>query len=250
MKLESLLQYLSAYLDLENVPDYPPAHNGLQVQGPDEIERLGFAVDASEKAIGMAAEEGCDLLLVHHGMFWSGSVPIVGRRYRKLRALMDADMGLFSAHLPLDGHPEVGNCVVLTRALGWEPAGRFGDYQGYEMGFWAETDEDPAELTERIEEVVGREVRMIDGGPDRIYRVGVVTGAASSLIPAAAEAGLDALITGEGPHHSYYDAVEHGVTAYYAGHYATETWGLRALAAHLEERFDLPWVFLDDPSGL
>jgi len=250
MKLESLLQYLAGYLDLENVPDYPPAHNGLQVDGPDEVARIGFAVDASERAIEMAVREDCDLLVVHHGMFWDGGVPVVGRRFRKLHALMGAKMGLYAAHLPLDGHAEVGNCAVLTRELGLEPAGRFGDYSGYEMGFWAETDEDPREFRDRIAGVVGRDVHMIDGGADRIYRVGIVTGAASSLIPDAAAAGLDALLTGEGPHHSYYDAVEHGVTAYYAGHYATETWGLKALGAHLEERFELPWVFLDDPSGL
>jgi dinuclear metal center YbgI/SA1388 family protein len=250
MKLESILQYLDGFLDLPNVPDYKPAHNGLQVQGPDEIGKLGFAVDASERTIGAAIESGCDLLLVHHGLFWDGEIRVIGRRARKLGALLSGNLGLFSAHLPLDGHAEVGNCAVLTRALGWEPAGRFGSYEGYEMGWWAETDEDPEALRERISAVVGGPVRMIDGGKGQIYRVGVVTGAASSLIKDAAEAGLDALITGEGPHHSYYDAVEYGVTTYYAGHYATETWGLKALAQHLEERFGLPWVFLDDPSGL
>lgn len=250
MKLESLLQYLDGYLDLANIPDYSPAHNGLQVQGRTEVSKLGFAVDASENAITEAITAECDLLLVHHGLFWDGEVRVTGRRARKLGALLSSEMGLFSAHLPLDGHSEVGNCAVLTRALGWEPAGRFGNFEGYEMGWWAETDESPASLRDRLSGVVDGPVRMISGGQDRIYKVGVVTGAASSLIKDAAEAGLDALITGEGPHHSYYDAVEYGVTAFYAGHYATETWGLKALAAHLEERFELPWVFLDDPSGL
>jgi dinuclear metal center YbgI/SA1388 family protein len=250
MKLESLLQYLDGYLDITGIPDYGPAHNGLQVQGPAEVTRLGFAVDSSERSIAKAVEAGCDLLVVHHGLFWDGEVRVIGRRARKLSALLRGGLGVFSVHLPLDGHAEVGNCAVLTRALGWEPAGRFGSYQGFEMGWWAETDEAPEALQQRLAGVVGGEVRMIPGGQERIYRVGVVTGAASSLIEDAAEAGLDALITGEGPHHSYYDAVEFGVTTYYAGHYATETWGLKALAAHLEERFELPWVFLEDPSGL
>jgi dinuclear metal center YbgI/SA1388 family protein len=250
VKLESLLQYLDEYLGLADVPDYGPAHNGLQVQGPSEVMKLGFAVDASEAAIQQAVSAGCDLLVVHHGLFWDGEVRVVGRRARKLNALFRGEMGVFSAHLPLDGHTEVGNCAVLTRALGWEPEGRFGSFQGYEMGWWAETDESPEALRDRIAGVVGGDVRMIPGGQDRIYRVGVVTGAASSLIREASEAGLDALITGEGPHHSYYDAVEYGVTTYYAGHYATETWGLKALAEHLEARFGLEWVFLDDPSGL
>lgn len=250
MKLESLLQYLDGYLDLSNVPDYTPAHNGLQVQGPNDVSKLGFAVDASERAITAAIEADCDLLLVHHGLFWDGEFRVVGRRARKLGALLEAGVGVFSAHLPLDGHAEVGNCVVLTRALGWEPVGRFGTFEGYELGWWSETDEDPEVLRGRLAEVVEGPVRMISGGQERIYRVGVVTGAASSLIKDAAAVGLDALITGEGPHHSYHDAVEYGVTVYFAGHYATETWGLKALAAHLEQRFDMPWVFLDDPSGL
>jgi len=250
MKLESLLQYLEGYLDISGLPDFKQAHNGLQVEGPAEIAKLGIAVDASERAIEAAIDAGCDLLLVHHGFFWDREVPIVGRRARKLRALLTADMGLYSAHIPLDGHPEVGNCAVLTRALGWEPAGRFGTFQGYEVGWWAETDEAPEELYERISTVVGGSIRMISGGQERIYRCGVVTGAAYTMIKEASDAGLDALITGEGPHHSYYDAVEYGVTTYYAGHYATETYGLKALAAHLEERFDLPWLFLDDPSGI
>ncbi|RMH21452.1 MAG: Nif3-like dinuclear metal center hexameric protein [Gemmatimonadetes bacterium] len=252
MKLESILQYLDDYLRIAEVPDYPGAHNGLQVDGAPghEVERVAVAVDASERVIQGAVADGADLLIAHHGLFWDGSPTVVGPRYRKLRALLEGGVALYSAHLPLDAHPEVGNCAVLARALGLEPEGRFGDYKGAELGWWATVDENREALRDRVAEVVGGPVRLIAGGPERAFRVAVVTGGAGSMIRDAAAAGIDTLITGEGAHHTYYEAMERGVNALYAGHYATEVWGVRALAQHLQERFGLPWTFVDDPSGL
>jgi dinuclear metal center YbgI/SA1388 family protein len=250
MKLESLLQYLEEYLDVEGFPDHALAQNGLQVAGPAEIERLAVAVDASEAAILAAVERKADLLLVHHGLFWGGRTRVVGPRFRKLRALIQGGTALYGCHLPLDAHVDVGNCAVLCKELGWAPAGRFGAHQGREFGWWCEVDLEREELVTHVEAVVGGPVRLIPGGPAHIYRVGVVTGAASGLIPDAAEFGLDALITGEGAHHTFNDAMEFGMNALYAGHYATETWGVKALAAHIEERFGIPWEFIDAPTGL
>jgi len=175
---------------------------------------------------------------------------MVGPRFRKLRALIEGKVALYSAHLPLDAHFEVGNCAVLCRALGWSPKERFGSHQDHEIGWWCEVDYGRDALVEHVGEVVGGPVRLIPGGPEHIYRVGLVTGAAASLIPEASRQGLDALITGEGPHHTYHDAMEYGVNALYAGHYATETWGVRALGTHLEERFNLQQEFIDMPTGL
>ena len=250
MKLESLLQYLEEYLDIEGFPDHALAHNGLQVAGPAEIERLAVAVDASEAAILAAVERKADFLLVHHGLFWEGRTRVVGPRFRKLRALIEGGTALYGCHLPLDAHVDVGNCAVLCKELGWALAGRFGAHQGREFGWWCEVDLEREELVTQVEAVVGGPVRLIPGGPAHIYRVGVVTGAASGLIPDAAEFGLDALITGEGAHHTFNDAMEFGMNALYAGHYATETWGVKTLAAHIEERFGIPWEFIDAPTGL
>lgn len=250
MKLESLLQYLSEYLRLDGVPDYPLAFNGLQVEGPEEVSRMCVAVDASEAVIEEAVERGADLLIVHHGLFWDGLHPVTGPRYRKLSKLLAAGVAVFSAHIPLDAHAEVGNCAVLARALGLSDLERFGTFEGEKIGWFGVVDVDRDSFKQTVSDVVEGPVKLIAGGPDTLFRVAVVTGGAAELIAEAASDGMDALVTGEGAHHTFHQAIEFGVNAYYAGHYATETWGVKALAAHIEERFDIPWDFIDRPTGL
>lgn len=251
MELESIVQFLDGYLDVAEFPDYEGAHNGLQVEAPGPVSRLAAAVDASEASIAEAVAKGCDLLLVHHGLFWGGGAPITGRRYRRLASLIRNEVALYSAHLPLDAHPDVGNCALLARAVGLETEGRFGSFRDAEIGWRCRAAAlDREELRERIAEAVGRSVRLIPGGPETVTSVGVVTGGAASMIGAAAHAGLDAFVTGEGAHHTYMDAMELGVNVYYAGHYATETFGVKALTELVAERYELPWEFIDQPTGL
>jgi dinuclear metal center YbgI/SA1388 family protein len=247
---ELLFGFMDDLLGIPEFPDYGPAFNGVQVEGAGPIRRVGAAVDAGQAAVDAAGEAGMNLLLVHHGLFWGGTAPLTGRLQRKVASLIRSGTALYSAHLPLDAHPEVGNAAVLTRALGLDPGERFGRFEGVEVGFVAETLEDRDDFRERVAGVVEGPVRLIPGGPAQIRRVGVVTGGGGSFIREAAEAGLDALLTGEGAHHTYLDAMELGVNVFYAGHYATETWGVRALAGKLEAEFGLPWEFLDFPSGL
>lgn len=250
MKLESLLQYLEGYLGTAEHPDYDTALNGLQVEGPEEVSHVCAAVDASLATIEAAARLESDLLLVHHGLFWGGLRTLTGPRFHRIRRLVESGVGLYSAHLPLDGHPEVGNCILLARALGLEVEGRFGAYRGAPLGWWGRTDTDREDLVGRVEAAVGGPVRLIPGGPERIRRVGVLTGGGGSFVEEAARAGLDAYVTGEGSHHTAIDAMEMGVNLLYAGHYATETFGVKALASHLAGRFDLGWEFLDHPTGM
>ena len=250
MKLESLLQYLSEYLRLDEFPDYPLAFNGLQVEGPDTVSRICAAVDSSEAVIEEAVRRGADLLIVHHGLFWDGRHRVTGPRYRKLHKLLTKGLAVFSAHLPLDAHPEVGNCAILARELGLDALERFGTYAGEEIGWCGTLDTDREAFREKIAGVVDGPVRLIPGGPGQLHRIAVVTGGAASMISEAATAGIDALVTGEGAHHTFHQAMELGVNAYYAGHYATETWGVKALAAHIQERFEIPWEFIDAPTGL
>ncbi|HLU25767.1 MAG TPA: Nif3-like dinuclear metal center hexameric protein [Longimicrobiales bacterium] len=250
MRLEELVGYLDEYLRIAEVPDWPQAHNGLQVENSGEVRRVAAAVDASEAAVRAAVERGCDLLLVHHGLFWDGERRLTGRRYRKFRMLFDADVAVYSAHLPLDLHPEVGNNAVLARELGIRIEGGFGEVQGVEAGVWGTLELTREAVAARLDDVLGVRVKMIPGGPERVKRVGVITGGAGNMIGQAVAAGLDAFITGEGAHHTYFDAMELGINVYYGGHYATETWGVRALAAHLAERFGLETEFLDQPTGL
>lgn len=250
VELTELTRYLDRYLDVAAIPDSSDALNGLQVEGERPVGKVVVAVDATEASIGAAISGGADLLLVHHGLFWDGNVPVTGRRYRRLRALLESGTALYSAHLPLDVHPEVGNNAVLARRLGVEVAGKFGEYKGMHVGVHGELELRREALCARLDEVLGVRVKMIAGGPERVRRVGVLTGGGGSFVREAVAEGLDALVTGEGSHHTYFDATEGGLNLYYGGHYATETWGVRALGAHLAERFGVEWEFVDLPTGL
>jgi dinuclear metal center YbgI/SA1388 family protein len=248
--LSELVAYLDSFLSVDLVPDHEHALNGLQVEGRSPVRKLAVAVDATEASIREAVAAGADLLLVHHGLFWDGNRPVTGRRFRRLRALLEAGVALYSAHLPLDVHDEVGNNAVLARRLGLDVRGRFGEQRGVALGVWGEWSGRRSALEARLTRLVGGGVRLIPGGPEVVGRVGVLTGGGGGFVAAAADAGLDTLVTGEGSHHTFFDAMEGGVNLFYAGHYATETFGVRALAEHLESRFGLSWLFLDQPTGL
>jgi dinuclear metal center YbgI/SA1388 family protein len=250
VQLAELVQYLDTYLRITEVPDAEAALNGLQVENSGRVSRVAAAVDASARTVGEVVRRGCDLLLVHHGLFWDGNQPVTGRRYRKLKPLLEADVAVYSSHLPLDAHEEVGNNMQLLRALGIEPEGRFGLHRGVEIGWWGVVSLSREVLATRLADVLGAGVHMMPFGPEVLRRVGVVTGGAGNMIQGALAAGLDAYITGEGTHHNHFDAEESRINVFFGGHYATETWGVRALAAHLENQFGLSWEFIDHPTGL
>jgi dinuclear metal center YbgI/SA1388 family protein len=241
---------LDDYLQTAAVQDSPEALNGLQVENGGRVRRVAAAVDACEATIRMAAEQGADFLLVHHGLFWSGVTPLAGPTFRRVAHLIRHDIAVYSSHLPLDRHPEVGNAPVLARLLGMALRGGFGTYRGQTVGVWGELDLTRADLVQHVARAIGATPRVLAFGPDRVRRLGIVTGAGGGEIRQAAAASLDTYLTGEGPHWSYFDAEELRLNVLYAGHYATETVGVKALAEHLSTRFGLPWVFLDHPTGL
>jgi dinuclear metal center YbgI/SA1388 family protein len=260
--LADIAGYLDEYLRVREVPDEPNAVNGLQaLNGSGRVGRIVAAVDASLATIaaagggqgGKPGESSAPvLLLVHHGLFWDGNVPLTGRRYRRVRALFDGDIALYSAHIPLDVHAEVGNNHVLARRLGLGDIVAFDLYRGLALGVQGTLSPGVPreELVARLDRELGATARLIPGGPPMSRRIGIITGGAGNRIRAAAEAGLDTFVTGEGPHHTYFDATELGINTIYAGHYATETVGVRALAEHLSARFGIPWEFHDHPTGL
>ncbi len=250
MQLEQLASYLDGYLLVREVSDAPHALNGLQVENAGEVTRVAAAVDLCRATVGLAAAQGADLLLVHHGLFWGGLRPLTGPAYARVADLIRHNIALYSAHLPLDRHPEVGNNAVLARALEVSPRGEFGEDYGAAIGVWGELDLPREALAARLGALLAIVPRVLAFGPERVRRVGIVTGAGGSFIPQAAAAGLDTYITGEGPHHTFFDAEELGINVIYAGHYATETVGVKALAEHVSAKFQLPWAFLDHPTGL
>src|SRR5438045_8133487 len=183
-------------------------------------------------------------------MVWDGWRPFTGPTDRRIAGLIKANIALYSAHLPLDRHSDVGNNRVLARMLGIDVRGEFGSYHGASAGVWGEYSGTRDELSWAVTKALGTAPRVLAFGPERVQRVGIVTGAGGSIIPQAAAAGLDTFVTGEGQHWTFFDAEELGVNVFYAGHYATETVGVKALAEHVSKKFDLPWVFLDHPTGL
>lgn len=250
MHLAEAVKYLDELLRTSEVGDFPQAMNGLQVENSGGLTRIGAAVDASESVIREAAQAGVDFLIVHHGLFWRGAQRITESTYRKTRVMMDADMAVYSAHLPLDIHPEIGNNALLAAAIGLQNGKPFFPTAGQDVGLIFDDEVSREVLRDHLERAVGGAVHLSPGGPVLARRIGIVTGGAGGDVAKAAEAGVDTFITGEGPHWSYTAAEELGVNLFYAGHYATETFGVKAAAELVSRKFALPWQFIDRPTGL
>ena len=251
VSLPTLTSYLDSLLRLADIPDESNAVNGLQVANRGEVHRIVAAVDASQETFDEAARGGPGaLILVHHGLFWDGNLPVTGRRYRRLRSLFDHDLALYSAHIPLDVHPELGNNVALAELIGLQVKGWFGQYKGVSIGVWGELSMDRHLLLRQLDQKLGVQSQLIPGGPDTTARVGIISGAGGTMVRDAIRAGLDTYITGEGPHHTYFDAAEEGVNLVFAGHYATEELGVQRLAEHISTRFGIPWEYHRHDTGL
>ncbi len=248
--LAEIVRFTDGYLRLTEIEDYENALNGLQIENSGEVTKIGAAVDASTYTIQMASESGVDFLIVHHGLFWPGLRPVTGSLYRGLKHAFNHNLALYSAHLPLDLHPKVGNNALLAAAIGLGEPTPFLELKGAPAGLLAESALRRDELRSRLEESLGGPVRCIGTGPMEIKRIGICTGGAGGEIYAAAKEGIDTYITGEAPHWAAVAAEELGINLFLGGHYATETFGVKALAAELAEKFSLPWEFLDRPTGL
>lgn len=251
-----IVAYLDDLLDTGNVPDYPGALNGLQLDNAGTVRRIAAAVDFSMRSIDGALQSGSDLLLVHHGMFWGGVQPIRGPLYARISRLVRHDAAVYASHLPLDRHALYGNNALLAAELGLEPDGDFAAYRGVSIGVRGGADVATATIAARADGLARRyqgTARTTPIDPARRTRAWAIctgAGASSETLREARALGIDTLVVGEGPHHTAVEADELGIAVIYAGHYATETLGVRALAAHLSDRFGIPWTFVDAPTGL
>jgi dinuclear metal center YbgI/SA1388 family protein len=247
--LHEIVTFLDDVLKTSEIRDYLGAINGLQLENHGTVSRVISAVDASLAVIEEAAKEG-GLLLVHHGMFWQGAQKITGPYFRKLKAAIDGDLAIYSSHLPLDFHSEIGNNMLLARAIGLgsiQPILFKDGFATAVVGEWNGTRDD---LQHAIGKAVDREPQICCCGSDMPRKVAVMTGGAGSEVGKIAELGIDSFVTGEGPHWSFIEAEERGMNVFYAGHYATETFGVRALGLMIAEKFGLEAVFLERPGGL
>lgn len=248
--------FLDDLLAVPDTPDYPGALNGLQLDREGPVRRIAAAVDFSRATVEGAIGMGADLLIVHHGMFWGGNRRIVGPRYDQLRLTISCNIGVYSAHLPLDLHRQFGNNTLLARDLGLTPAAGFARFESIDIGLRGSVDASTQALLERVEIFArpwGGQVRATSFPPDRRthhWAMCTGAGASSDTIREALTLGVDTLIVGEGPHHTAVEARDNDLVVIYAGHYATETPGVQAVAAHVSSSFGLSWNFVHAPTGL
>ncbi len=250
MRRDDLTAWLDDFLKINDFPDI--SLNGLQVEGAEEVKRIAVAVDGVQATFDDAVAAGVDMLIVHHGLFWGRPLAVKGHVKKRIKTLLDAGISLYAAHIPLDAHPEVGNNAVLARELGMSDLAPFGEFQGVKIGFKGGF---PAgttlhDIADRLGQLTGMQSLVHQGGEDLVASGGIVSGAAAwTLVEAAAE-GLDVFITGEPKHEVFHETFERRMNVIYAGHYDTETFGVKALAERLAAEFDLDWTFFDRPTGL
>jgi dinuclear metal center YbgI/SA1388 family protein len=248
--LSEIVSYTNRFLRTRDVGDWDNALNGLQIENSGRVTCIGTAVDVSTRVLTEAVKQDVDLLIVHHGLFWRGLQPVRGALRRQLRIAFENDVALYSAHLPLDIHARVGNNALLVAALGLKSAQPFLEEKGQPVGLKICASLPRSELVRKLQKALNGPVKVFGFGPKQTRAIGVVTGAAGSEIYRVAGEEIDTFITGEAPHWAAVAADEVGVNLLLGGHYATEVFGVRALAAHLSKRFRVPWEFIDSPTGL
>ncbi|MGQ0640247.1 MAG: Nif3-like dinuclear metal center hexameric protein [Gemmatimonadaceae bacterium] len=251
-----LAAYLNQLLGVAQHPDYPQALNGLQLENRAPVACLGAAVDLSLPTIERAHLAGVNFLIVHHGMFWSGMQPLVGRLYDRLRSLIESDMAVYSVHLPLDSHSDFGNSALLARRLGLNPSAGFAKYSSVYVGVRGECDILTADFVKAVASFAAEYASAVRTTPireeqrTRRWAICSGAGASSETLREAALEEVDTLLVGEGSHHTAVEAEELGITLIYAGHYATETLGVQALAQRAGNDHGIPWLFVSAPTGL
>jgi dinuclear metal center YbgI/SA1388 family protein len=248
--LSDIVRYTDRFLRIRDVGDWDNALNGLQVENSGRVTLIAAAVDVSTRVLTEAVKKNVDLLIVHHGLFWPGLQPVTGVLRRQLRLAFENNIALYSAHLPLDLHPRVGNNAQLAVAVGLKSNQPFFEEKGQMIGLKTRASLMRDELDRKFRKALNGPVKAFMCGPKKTGTIGIITGGAGSEIYKVAREGIDTFITGEAPHWAAVAADELGMNLLLGGHYATEVFGVKALATHLSKRFKIPWAFIDCPTGM
>lgn len=249
--VREITNFLDKELMINEIPDYPFAENGLQISSRKlEINKVASAVDASLPVIKKAIDQGVNMLIVHHGLFWNGIQKLEGAVFEKFALAIENGLAIYSSHIPLDIHKEYGNNTLLSQAIGLQNVVPFHEWKGIDLGLKGTFEGTRDELSKKLQSVLGYEVHMCPGGDEEVGCVGVITGGAGSEVQTIRDEGIDTFITGEGPHWSYTLGEEIGLNVLYGGHYATEVFGVKAIGEKLAVQFELDHVFIDHPTGL
>jgi len=253
MTLTELDRWLAGFLDLAALDGIDPSRNGLQVaRRAAEVRKVAFAVDASLESFRRAAESSADMLFVHHGLFWEEPLRMVGTLYERIRFLVERDLALYAVHIPLDMHPEVGNNIGIARLLELKDIAPFGQWKGIKIGFKGTLPSPKSidEISSRLAARQGEKIRSLPFGPAEVRSIGVVSGGAPWEALQAIAEGLDCYVTGEPAHGIYHHCLEARIHCIFAGHYQSETFGVRELAGRLARDTGLETTYLDVPTGL
>ena len=246
-KLKEVVDFLDNELGIKDVEDR--SNNGLQVSGNEEVKRIAFAVDACLEVFEKAKE--FDMIIVHHGLSWGDSLKyLTGINYSRVKFLVENNISLYAAHLPLDKHKAYGNNAQFCKIFGFSNVKEFGDYNGQVIGFSGEKEISLKDFVKEINEKLNTKCKVLDFGNEKIKNIGVVSGGGSSALNEAIDKDLDCFVTGEIPHYAYQLAKEGKINLIAAGHYATETLGVKALMNPVKEKFNVEVKFIDAPSGL
>lgn len=245
IQLSQLVSYCDERVRVREVKDFSGAFNGLQFANDGVVTKIGAAVDAGLIPFQKAAAAKIDFLIVHHGMFWQGAQPIVEAQYQRIKTLIDHNIAVYSSHLPLDAHREIGNNAILAQKLGIPVTGTFLPYEGTDIGFMGSWDKDREELRAALKRLFGDAFSAMEFGPDQPRKIALLTGSGASAFDHVPGTGADTFITGELRQHHFNQAQEHGLNVYACGHYATETFGVAALAAEIARKFNLKWEFVN-----
>ncbi|MDY6764505.1 MAG: Nif3-like dinuclear metal center hexameric protein [Halobacteria archaeon] len=250
--LNEIADYFDGILRTDEWKGIDSSSNGIQVENSGEVEKVAFAVDAAAQTIYEAGKRDADMLVVHHGIIWGGLERVTGQEYRRIRRLMKNDIALYVSHLPLDAHEEVGNNACLLRSLNATPTDTFGEVGGKEIGYVGRLPQpvDFDSFVYRVEDLLDFKSDVLGFGAEEVQEIAVLTGAGGDMVGEVQETGADVYISGEPKHRAYHDAQELGMNVVFAGHYQTETFGVKALQESVEREFDVETVFIDVPTSV
>ena len=241
---EDIVNYCNQRTKLQEIKDFPGAFNGLQIQNSGTISKIGASVDAGLVPFQNAISKGIDYIITHHGLFWSPPLPITGPAYQKVKLCLDHNLAVYGSHLPLDCHTEIGNNAILAQRLGLVPTSSFLPFEGVDIGLITKNTQSRKDLSNRLESLFSKGINSMEFGTEKPSTIAILTGSGQSAVDKILEAGTDTLITGELKQQHFNLAQELKLNLYACGHYATETFGVDALALEVAEKFDLPYEFI------
>lgn len=243
-ELSQVIKFCDERVNRRAISDFPGSFNGLQLENNGQVKKIGAAVDAGLIPFEKAIAAGIDFLIVHHGMYWNSTIPVTRLNYKKLKTAIEGNLAVYGSHLPLDAHTEIGNNAVIAQKLGLKIEKWFVEYEGNNIAAIATGPENRVSLVGSLKKLFPDSFTGIEYGSEAPKRIAILSGSGRSAIPEMKKLGIDTLITGELRQEHFNVAQENELNLYPCGHYATEVFGVQALAQEVAEHFGLPWEFI------